>query len=203
MSVATPPSRRQFFRGAGLIGAAAFAAACQAIESAQEPSRARGHAGFDAGRGWRLGGPAEYIARFEVGAAAPVVARLRADDPERLLPGALGLNRSGEVDAAAEENFEVYVLGGPTEFRVTCASVTTEFRATLALAVPLAAALGVVGRFLTQRYQESALFTGQALPPDPGQPVLVEPWSAPGTRLPGRIREIAPAAASAEYSPSE
>lgn len=28
MSVATPPSRRQFFRGAGLIGAAAFAAAC-------------------------------------------------------------------------------------------------------------------------------------------------------------------------------
>ncbi|ANI93060.1 acetyl-CoA carboxylase biotin carboxylase subunit [Dietzia timorensis] len=122
-------------RGAGYappsVPAAAFAAACQAIESAQEPSRARGHAGFDAGRGWRLGGPAEYIARFEVGAAAPVVARLRADDPERLLPGALGLNRSGEVDAPAEETFEVYVLGGPTEFRVTCASVTTEFRATL------------------------------------------------------------------------
>ncbi len=44
----------------------------------------------------------------------------------------------------------------------------------MVMAVPLAAALGVVGRFLTQRYQESALFTGQALPPDPGQPVLVE-----------------------------
>ena len=44
----------------------------------------------------------------------------------------------------------------------------------MVMAVPLAAALGVVGRFLTQRYQESALFTGQALPPDPGQPMLVE-----------------------------
>ena len=44
----------------------------------------------------------------------------------------------------------------------------------LVMAVPLAAALGVVGRFLTQRYQDSALFTGQALPPDPGQPTLVE-----------------------------
>lgn len=27
-----------------------------------------------------------------------------------------------------------------------------------------------------------------------GQPVVIEPWSAPGLRLPGRIREIAPAA---------
>ena len=44
----------------------------------------------------------------------------------------------------------------------------------MVMAVPLAAALGVIGRFLTQRYQESALFTGQALPPDPGQPMLVE-----------------------------
>ena len=113
------------------VPAAAFAAACQAIESAQEPSGARGHAGFDNGRGWRLGGPAEFVARFEAGAASPVVARLRADDPERLLPGALGLNRSGEVDAAAEEEFEVYVLGGPSEFRVTCDSVTTDFATTL------------------------------------------------------------------------
>lgn len=44
----------------------------------------------------------------------------------------------------------------------------------LVVAVPLAAALGVIARFLTQRYQDSALFTGQALPPDPGQPTLVE-----------------------------
>ena len=44
----------------------------------------------------------------------------------------------------------------------------------MVMAVPLAAALGVIARFLTQRYQESALFTGQALPPDPGQPMLVE-----------------------------
>ena len=44
----------------------------------------------------------------------------------------------------------------------------------LVMAVPLAAALGVIGRFLTQRYQDSALFTGQALPPDPGPPTLVE-----------------------------
>lgn len=41
-------------------------------------------------------------------------------------------------------------------------------------AVPIAAALGVLARFMVERYRESALYTGQALPPDPPQPMLVE-----------------------------
>ena len=114
-----------------LVPASAFAAACQAIESAQEPSRARGHAGFDVGRGWRLGGPADFVARFEVGAETPVVARLRSADDERLLPGKLGLQRAGDVDAPVEESYESYVLGGPSVFRVTCDGETSDFTTTL------------------------------------------------------------------------
>ncbi len=41
-------------------------------------------------------------------------------------------------------------------------------------AVPMAAALGVIARFLTERYRESALYTGQAVPPEPAPPTLIE-----------------------------
>lgn len=41
-------------------------------------------------------------------------------------------------------------------------------------AVPMAAALGVIARFLTERYRDSALYTGQALPPEPAPPSLIE-----------------------------
>ncbi|MBK4214654.1 AI-2E family transporter [Paracoccus caeni] len=41
-------------------------------------------------------------------------------------------------------------------------------------AVPMAATLGVIARFLTERYRDSALYTGQVLPPEPGQPQLIE-----------------------------
>lgn len=44
----------------------------------------------------------------------------------------------------------------------------------LVLAVPLAAMLGVLVRFLTQRYRESALYTGVANPPPLGDPLRVE-----------------------------
>lgn len=44
----------------------------------------------------------------------------------------------------------------------------------LVMAVPMAAALGVLARFLIARYRESSLFTGQALPAEPSQPILVE-----------------------------
>ncbi|MDB6180170.1 AI-2E family transporter [Paracoccus fistulariae] len=44
----------------------------------------------------------------------------------------------------------------------------------MVMAVPLAAAMGVLARFAIERYRESALYTGEVLPPDPGQPVLVE-----------------------------
>lgn len=44
----------------------------------------------------------------------------------------------------------------------------------LVMAVPMAAALGVLARFLIARYRESSLFTGQALPSEPSQPILVE-----------------------------
>lgn len=44
----------------------------------------------------------------------------------------------------------------------------------LLIAVPLAAALGVVVRFLTERYKESPLYTGQEFPPPPQAPTLIE-----------------------------
>ena len=44
----------------------------------------------------------------------------------------------------------------------------------LLVAVPLAAALGVLVRFATARYRESALFTGAEVPPPPATPTLVE-----------------------------
>lgn len=44
----------------------------------------------------------------------------------------------------------------------------------LVAAVPLAAALGVIVRFMAGRYRESALYTGQSVPPVPAPPMLVE-----------------------------
>ena len=44
----------------------------------------------------------------------------------------------------------------------------------LVMAVPMAAALGVLARFLTERYRESALYTGQTVPAEPDTPTLVE-----------------------------
>ncbi|QBX34158.1 AI-2E family transporter [Paracoccus liaowanqingii] len=44
----------------------------------------------------------------------------------------------------------------------------------LVMAVPMAAALGVLARFLIARYRDSSLFTGQAVPDEPAQPLLVE-----------------------------
>ena len=44
----------------------------------------------------------------------------------------------------------------------------------LVMAVPMAAALGVLARFLTERYRESALYTGQSAPAEPTAPTLVE-----------------------------
>lgn len=44
----------------------------------------------------------------------------------------------------------------------------------LVMAVPMAAALGVLARFLIARYRESALYTGQTEPAEPAQPILVE-----------------------------
>lgn len=44
----------------------------------------------------------------------------------------------------------------------------------MVVAVPLAAALGVIARFLVEQYRASALFTGAAAPADPGLPTLIE-----------------------------
>lgn len=50
----------------------------------------------------------------------------------------------------------------------------------LVLAVPLAAAVGVLARFMTGRYLESPLYTGQSEAPEPSPPMLVE-IAPPGT----------------------
>ncbi|AUM73267.1 AI-2E family transporter [Paracoccus jeotgali] len=71
----------------------------------------------------------------------------------------------------------------------------------LIIAVPLAAALGVLVRFATQRYVESPLYTGR----DPAQglpePILVE-LAAPGTllarRAPPVVAAVGPAAPDAD-----
>lgn len=44
----------------------------------------------------------------------------------------------------------------------------------LIVAVPLAAMVGVLARFLAARYKESALYTGREVPPPPPQPMLIE-----------------------------
>lgn len=54
-------------------------------------------------------------------------------------------------------------------------------------AVPLAAALGVLTRFAIERYRESALYTGQSRPAEPGTPMLVE--LAPRGTLASDLRE--------------
>lgn len=50
----------------------------------------------------------------------------------------------------------------------------------LVLAVPLAAAVGVLARFMTGRYLESPLYTGESDAPEPSLPLLVE-IAPPGT----------------------
>lgn len=57
----------------------------------------------------------------------------------------------------------------------------------LVLAVPLAAALGVLARFLIGRYTDSPLYTGRSSPPDPAPPLLVE--LAPRGTLANELRE--------------
>lgn len=42
------------------------------------------------------------------------------------------------------------------------------------VAVPVAAVLGVIVRYLVERYRESALYTGREVPPRPAPPTLVE-----------------------------
>lgn len=44
----------------------------------------------------------------------------------------------------------------------------------LIVAVPLAAMVGVLARFVAGRYKESALYTGREVPPPPPQPMLIE-----------------------------
>lgn len=44
----------------------------------------------------------------------------------------------------------------------------------LIVAVPLAAASGVLARFAIARYRESGLYTGRVVPPEPSAPILVE-----------------------------
>ena len=44
----------------------------------------------------------------------------------------------------------------------------------LIVAVPLAAMVGVIARFIAARYRESGLYTGREVPPPPQQPTLVE-----------------------------
>lgn len=44
----------------------------------------------------------------------------------------------------------------------------------LLVAVPLAAALGVIVRFFTDRYRESPMYTGREVPPEPPLPTLIE-----------------------------
>ncbi len=44
----------------------------------------------------------------------------------------------------------------------------------LVMAVPLAAALGVLARFVIEQYRASALYTGQSAPPEPTLPLRVE-----------------------------
>lgn len=69
----------------------------------------------------------------------------------------------------------------------------------LVVAVPLAAMVGVVARFLARRYIESALYTGREVPPAPPQPTLVE-LVPRGTVLEARRRaEAARDAAVAEH----
>ncbi|WP_410219286.1 AI-2E family transporter [Paracoccus sp. (in: a-proteobacteria)] len=50
----------------------------------------------------------------------------------------------------------------------------------LVMAVPMAAALGVLARFLIARYRDSSFYTGQVMPDEPAQPLLVE-MVPPGT----------------------
>ena len=44
----------------------------------------------------------------------------------------------------------------------------------LIVAVPLAAMVGVIARFVAGRYKESGLYTGREVPPPPPQPTLIE-----------------------------
>jgi predicted PurR-regulated permease PerM len=70
----------------------------------------------------------------------------------------------------------------------------------LVAAVPLAAALGVIVRFMIRRYRESSLYTGRAAPPEPAQPMLVElvpRGTVEAERVTARIESAAAATAVA------
>ena len=68
----------------------------------------------------------------------------------------------------------------------------------LLVAVPVGAAVGVIVRFLAERYRESALYTGREVLPQPAAPVLVEMVPRGTTEAAHRRSEEAHRAASEE-----
>ncbi|SET12422.1 AI-2E family transporter [Paracoccus homiensis] len=67
----------------------------------------------------------------------------------------------------------------------------------MVMAVPLAAALGVLARFLIERYRASALYTGQSMPADPPLPLRVE--LAPRGTLQAELDEARRVADQSQY----
>lgn len=96
-----------------VVPAAVFAAGLQALADAQTKPAASGHRPWDAGAGWRLGGPAPLVGRFDVGADLPVVARFTHADQTRGVCAHIGLRRDGDVDSAPDEVVEITFAADP------------------------------------------------------------------------------------------
>lgn len=73
----------------------------------------------------------------------------------------------------------------------------------LVVAVPLGAMMGVFARFFTERYKESAVYTGREVLPEPAPPTLIEIVPRGTTALARRRSEDAHAAAVAEVKVEE
>lgn len=127
-------------------------------------------------------------ARFASLAAQQLVSRSALDAQDAAHAAALGQVRAARAQLDVARNQAAYAqLRAPRDGVIALRHV--EAGQTVAPGQPVFALAGSGGREIAIALPEARIREFSV-----GQPVLVEPWSASGTRLPGTIREIAPAA---------
>lgn len=126
--------------------------------------------------------------RFASLAGQQLVSRSALDAQEAAHAAALGQVRAARAQLDVARNQAAYTrLRAPRDGAIALRHA--EAGQTVAAGQPVFTLAGAGGREVAIALPEARIREFSI-----GQPVLVEPWNAAGTRLPGTIREIAPAA---------
>lgn len=126
--------------------------------------------------------------RFASLAGQQLVSRSALDAQEAAHAAALGQVRAARAQLDVARNQAAYTqLRAPRSGAIALRHA--EAGQTVAAGQPVFTLAGAGGREVAIALPEARIRDFSA-----GQPVVVEPWNAAGTRLPGTIREIAPAA---------